>query len=279
MLARDECGVRPLHVLHSDAGLIAASEIWPLVGCLEGPLEIDREAFAHLLAFQFLPPGRTLFRSIASVRPGEALLYDGNARAVGRETIRFAGRGSGEADLGRALREAAALQGPREFRAAVFLSGGIDSSAVAGLLAEVGPSSRSRDHRLVPGRRSRAGREAARARRRGRARDPAARSPDPRRRRARGDAGARARARRAARRTGGLAQLLLARAAAEEGVRIVYSGEGGDELFGGYERHRLLQEIEAKAALDPHARVPAARAQDGGRPGSRSPRRSSAAAT
>jgi asparagine synthase (glutamine-hydrolysing) len=248
-LARDEAGIRPLHVLANEDGLLASSEIWPLVASLPSPPELDQDAVAHLLAFQFLPAGKTLFRGIEPVLPGEARLYDPMGRCVRRDRVRFdAGPGT---DLAAALREAAALQGRRAPKAAVFLSGGLDSSAVAGLLAEVGrppdvaftgwfpEGDVAHDERphasavaaelgiplvLVPVR--------------------AADALDvfPALVRALGGplAG-----------PGGLAQFLIARTAAAHGVRVVYSGEGGDELFGGYERHRILQQIESRAAVDP----------------------------
>jgi asparagine synthase (glutamine-hydrolysing) len=126
MLARDEHGVRPLHVAAVPGGMLAASEIWPLVACLDGEPRLDGRALAHLLAFQFLPPGRTAFRDIASVRPGEVLVFDEAGRPVVQKRVCYAAPGAAPGDLGRALREAAILQGARSHRAAVFLSGGVD---------------------------------------------------------------------------------------------------------------------------------------------------------
>jgi asparagine synthase (glutamine-hydrolysing) len=263
-LARDAQGIRPLHVVSRPAGLVAASEIWPLLAELEGPPALDGAAVAHLLAFQFLPPGRTLFEAVTPVRPGEILLYDASARLVRREPLRFAGAGRDPAELSAALREAAALQGPRACRSAVFLSGGLDSSGVAGLLAEAGhppdlavtgwfpegdPALDERPHA-----------RAVAAELRLPLAEVPIRAADaleifPALVRALGGplAG-----------PGAMAQFLLARFASEDGVRVVYSGEGGDELFGGYERHRLLQQIEAGAPPEPlPGYAPMARAMAG----------------
>jgi len=133
----------------------------------------------------------------------------------------------------------------------VFLSGGIDSSAVAGLLAEVGhPPDLAITGWFPDGDHAHDERPHARAVAAElglpllevpiRAQDALEALPALVRALGGPLAG-----------PGGLAQLHLARIAAQENVRVVYTGEGGDEMFGGYERHRLLQQIDGGSVADP----------------------------
>ncbi len=241
ILSRDEVGVRQLYVLESPSGILAASEPWPLLkraGCAP---QIDRRALAHLLAFQFLPRDATLFRGLRPVVPGETWLVGGDsARAVVRYPVRYTG--PSEIDLSSALRSTARLQGPTAQRSAVFLSGGLDSSAVAGLLCAAGTPPSLAIVGFFPDAPHLDERPHARAVARELGLDlvevPITADDA-------WDAFASV-----VRRLGGpqagpgaLAQFVLAREAARLGVKVVFTGTGGDELFGGYERHRILQRL------------------------------------
>ncbi len=245
-LARDPFGVRPLFVSEGRFGLRAASEPWPLIEALGPDAVLDPSAVGHLLAFQFQPTDRGLVRGVDPVPAGVSLQFesegDGRIRAGRPTSVSYTG--PIESDLGPELRRAAALQGPCRLRTGVFLSGGLDSSAVAGLLnasgarpnvafvgwfPEAGPALDERPH----------------------ARAVARELGIPLREVAITAADALAFLPRAALALGGpsagpgsLSAFVLARAAADDGVGVVFTGQGGDELFGGYERHRILSALE-----------------------------------
>lgn len=245
-LARDPFGVRPLYVSQGAFGFRAASEPWPLIESLGADAILDAGSVGHLLAFQFQPTDRGLVRGVDPTPPGVALRFavTPDGRIHRGEAIRIPYVGTSETDLGSALRRAAALQGPCRLRTGIFLSGGLDSSAVAGLLTaagarpdvafvgyfpEAGPALDERPHaRAVARELGIPLREIA---------VTAADALDflPRAVRALGGPAAG---------PGSVSAFVLARAAAADGVGVVFTGQGGDELFGGYERHRVL------AALD-----------------------------
>lgn len=237
LLARDEVGVRPLFVREVPGGVLAASEVGPLLR--RGAPDRDEVAWDHLLAFQFWPPGRTPWAGVQEVEPGTWHRYRAGPRGCLHTRGRLACK-DGEADLESAAAAAFALQAPCPQPAGLSLSGGLDSSAVLGGLVGEGRPPALAAVGWFPG-------------------APPALDERPRARAAAREAGVpllevpitpeawvEAWPRVVAALGGPLAgpgavsQWLVARALGREGVRVVYSGQGGDELFGGYERHRLL---------------------------------------
>jgi asparagine synthase (glutamine-hydrolysing) len=240
LVARDEVGVRPLFISTQGPDLLVASEI-PALEAAAGGFDGDLEAWAHLLAFQFRPRAATLHAGIGSLPPGTWRRYGlrgGRAVAIAEGSFRY--EGPRARDLGALLEEAIALQAPKGHPSALLLSGGVDSSAVGALLAaaggkpdfavvgwfpEAGPDLDERPH----------AREVAAELRLPLLEVPiladAHQDAEARLIRALGgpEAG-----------PGGASVQLLVESAAREGARILYTGQGGDELFGGYERHRQL---------------------------------------
>ncbi|HYC79330.1 MAG TPA: asparagine synthase-related protein [Planctomycetota bacterium] len=252
VLARDPWGVRPLYVSADARGVAAASEPWPLFEASGAAARLDEAALAHLLAFQFPPPDRTLLRGVRPLAPGAVRRFRATAAGIVEAAAgRTAYAGPSEADLAAALRSAARLQGPATRRTAIFLSGGLDSSAVLGLLREAGCAPDLAFVGWFPeagaGLDERPHARAVAAACRVplvevpiRAVDALEALPGVLRALGGPTAG-----------PGSLSAAVLARAARDHGVDVVFTGQGGDELYGGYERHRLLAALDRGEPLAP----------------------------
>ena len=138
VLARDPYGIKPLYYRRAD-GLEFASELRALP---RG--EIDLDAVEAFLAFNAIPAPLTIFRDARKLPPGHLLIWDN-----GREEIRrFARpapaaaadvRGEGEAklveELRARLRDSVRAHLVSDVPVGVLLSGGIDSATLAALAA------------------------------------------------------------------------------------------------------------------------------------------------
>lgn len=71
-LARDRFGEKPLYYYVDDGTLVFASEIKAILEIVS-PLEIDLDNIASFLRFQYSEPGKTAFASIRQVLPGHFL--------------------------------------------------------------------------------------------------------------------------------------------------------------------------------------------------------------
>lgn len=143
--ARDRFGVKPLCFAETAEGWRVASEAKALFALGMTPAW-DHEALFHALSTQYLPPDRTLFQGVRQVPPGHALVIEG-----GRASLRqwwdldYPEAGPDAPDpardqahleaFGAALEEATRLRLHGAARPAFHLSGGLDSSAVAALAA------------------------------------------------------------------------------------------------------------------------------------------------
>lgn len=141
LLARDGLGVKPLYWHQGPAGFLFASELKAL---LEHPgldRELDPEAAHHYLSFLWCPAPLTMFKRVRKLEPGQAMaIREGRiARQWYYYDLPYRAPGPGaqpsDEEAVRKVGEAVAVAVERQMVADVpvgaFLSGGLDSSAVA----------------------------------------------------------------------------------------------------------------------------------------------------
>ena len=143
LLARDPLGIKPLYVAWHPEGrgrwsLIFASELRALLASgLLGRPRLNPAAVASVVWNGFTVAPETAVLGVQSLWPGESLQIDGAGRLLQRQdywTI-AAPRGPAltEAEFEGVLRETVRLHLASDVPLGVFLSGGVDSSAVANL--------------------------------------------------------------------------------------------------------------------------------------------------
>jgi asparagine synthase (glutamine-hydrolysing) len=142
LLARDRAGIKPLHYVERQGRLYFGSEIKSLIAAGAVEREIDLEALDHYLSFLYAPRDRSLFKGVRKLPPGHVLRWQaGRAHAspYWQIGIEEPFRGSLD-DAAAALRDVLADSVRAHMVADVplgaFLSGGVDSSIVVGLMAE-----------------------------------------------------------------------------------------------------------------------------------------------
>jgi asparagine synthase (glutamine-hydrolysing) len=140
VLARDRYGIKPLYYRTSREGLQFASELRALP---RG--EIDLDALEAFLAFNSVPGPLTIFRDVRKLPPGHVLVWEGGEARVERYA-RPAPAPAGELregdeaelieELRARLRDSVRAHLVADVPVGVLLSGGIDSSALAALAAQ-----------------------------------------------------------------------------------------------------------------------------------------------
>ncbi len=246
MLARDPLGVKPLYWTRVGDRLLFASELQALLTDPSVPRELDLDGLGRYLALGFVPGEATVFRGIHKLRPGCRLVANTSDVHIERYWA-WPDFTPDPALAGQSLDALADQVGERlsastqamllsDRPVGVLLSGGVDSSLLVALLPEhVRRETRTfaigfeggghHDERAYA--REVATRFGTKHHESTVAVDLAAELPrviamldepcaDP----------------------AAVPAHLVARAAAEH-VTVVLSGTGGDELFGGYRRHRL----------------------------------------
>lgn len=143
-LARDRTGVKPLLYAPLDQGVAFASEMRPLRRVLPGRERIDRHAVAQLLMMGFMVAPRTIFHDVQRLRPGWLLQWR-DGRIELRQWLPDPPTQPGTTDereaatrLRDTLRDAVALRMLADVPVGLFLSGGIDSSVITAVAAQLG---------------------------------------------------------------------------------------------------------------------------------------------
>ena len=142
-LARDPMGVKPLYFGTFREYFLFASEVRTLLGTGLISRRIDRAGLANYLTFGSLYDPITLLEGVAALRPGHYLIWEkGETREVRYWELADAsdGRCSDASDLQlrSEINEAVRRQLLSDVPVGVFLSGGIDSSALVAMLAQNG---------------------------------------------------------------------------------------------------------------------------------------------
>lgn len=143
-LARDRVGIRPLHYTVHDGRLIFASEIKGIFAVPQVPRRIDPEALDQVFAFWTVLPGRTAFQGICELPPGHYMkVSKGNVTMRRYWDVPVRPR-SEQTDLpvdeiaktvGDLLTDAVRLRLRADVPVGCYLSGGLDSSGIAALTA------------------------------------------------------------------------------------------------------------------------------------------------
>jgi asparagine synthase (glutamine-hydrolysing) len=145
-LARDRLGIKPLfYALLPGGEFVFGSELKVLKQHPALPRRVDARAVEEYFALGYVPEPRTIFRDVCKLPPGHTLLLE-RGRPVPPSRafwdLRFAPAASGDqASLGAALiermREAVDIRLVAEVPLGAFLSGGVDSSAVVAMMAQL----------------------------------------------------------------------------------------------------------------------------------------------
>ncbi len=253
LLARDRLGKKPLVYCAWSGGFAFASELQGLVAHPGVPRRVALEAIHQYLTYQYVPAPLTAFQDVLKLPPAHRLVWERERIRVERfwsprsQPPLVIEEAEAAAELRRLLGEAVRLRLMSEVPLGAFLSGGVDSSSVVALMAEHGrvktfsigfeeqdfselPYARlvaqrydTEHHELIV--------------------RPDAAEVLPRLVRHYGEPYADSSA---------LPTYYLARMTREH-VTVALNGDGGDELFAGYDRYRALP-IYAAAARLPRVR-------------------------
>ena len=146
--ARDRFGIKPLYLARPGGGLAVASELRTLLRVPGVGRTVDRQSLFHYLSLRFVPGERSILEGVTRLLPGHCFSYDLARRELRSERwydLRFRpehglAREEWAQRIRAELRAAVDRWSLSDVPVACSLSGGLDSSAVVGLLAETGRS-------------------------------------------------------------------------------------------------------------------------------------------
>ncbi|PYP78197.1 MAG: asparagine synthase (glutamine-hydrolyzing) [Gemmatimonadetes bacterium] len=148
LIARDRVGIKPLYVWEHAGGLAFASELRSLIAMPEFTAVVCPQAVAQYLTFGYVPESHCIFDGVRKLPPGHRLTWEpGSAPRIDAYWSPLRAERTETRDeeaiesLRALLRESVALHLESDVPLGAFLSGGTDSSAVVAQMA-----------RLVPGR-------------------------------------------------------------------------------------------------------------------------------
>lgn len=143
-LARDPFGIKPLYYRHDGPRLLFASELNPLLASGVFSTEIDPTALSEYLAWLAVPAPRTIYRGIFSLRPGECATFRRSElsihaawsfRSIPTAASPCRSRADFERELRSRLEDSIRAHVIADVPVGAFLSGGLDSAAIAGLMS------------------------------------------------------------------------------------------------------------------------------------------------
>src|SRR5690348_5621830 len=142
VLARDRLGIKPLYYVQANGSFLFASEVKALLEHPDVAAGLDLNALDLYLSFRYVPGPQTLFRGIKKLPPGHLLVLEDGQVQVRRYWELVLGDYRPAVNLDEAVEEFGALLQETVRRhlisdvpVGMLLSGGLDSSAVAALMA------------------------------------------------------------------------------------------------------------------------------------------------
>ena len=148
VIGRDRLGKKPLFYWSSGGRLAFGSEIKALLAEPSVPCRLDEGAIPAYLTFGYVPTPRTFFDGIRSLPPGHVLTFEpGGDPSIERywepplirptDSVLDVSLADAAREVRALLREAVRRRLVSDVPVGAFLSGGIDSTTVVGLMAEL----------------------------------------------------------------------------------------------------------------------------------------------
>ena len=140
VLARDRFGIKPLHWARVPDGLAFASELKALLPAPGFSREVDPDAVEAFLAFNSIPAPLTIYKAARKLEPGHYLVWEEGSDAVrieryARPSPARTPEAATPAEVLETLRDSVRAHLVSDVPVGVLLSGGVDSSALAALAA------------------------------------------------------------------------------------------------------------------------------------------------
>ena len=142
-LARDRLGIKPLYYTLTPDGLVFGSEVKALLAVSGRRPQVELDMLDAYMSVGYVPTERTLFQGIEKLQPGWCLRLDRDGLKLRQYwDLEIAPEDLSEEECVRQatelLRDSVRLQLRSDVPLGVFLSGGVDSSAVVALMHEMG---------------------------------------------------------------------------------------------------------------------------------------------
>ncbi|MBD2577767.1 asparagine synthase (glutamine-hydrolyzing) [Oscillatoria sp. FACHB-1406] len=148
IVARDRLGIKPLYYTLHDNAFLFGSELKTLLAYPGTSRNVDLFALNEYLSFEYIPTPRTIFQNIAKLPPGHALSYSQGDLKIWQywdvnlarsENLQPKPAQEYELELLEILRSSIRKEMVSDVPVGVLLSGGLDSTTVAALMAEAAP--------------------------------------------------------------------------------------------------------------------------------------------
>lgn len=141
-LARDRLGIKPLYYYHDQKKFIFSSEIKSILLDKTIKKEIDDESMYYFLGYEYVPAPRTMFKGINKLMPGHTLIYkDGEITINKYWNLTFSNKIYDEKYFSKKiydlLEESIRMRLMSDVPLGAFLSGGVDSSSIVGLMSQM----------------------------------------------------------------------------------------------------------------------------------------------
>ena len=143
LVARDRIGIKPMYYATDNGRLYFGSELKSLLEAPGLPRDLDAAALDHYLSFLYTPGDGSIFKSVRKLPPGHLMTWQDGRLTIEQYwqmpvTETFTGsEDEAIAQLRAVLSDAVRSHMISDVPLGAFLSGGVDSSLVVGLMSEL----------------------------------------------------------------------------------------------------------------------------------------------
>ena len=137
-IARDYFGDKPLHYQHSEKGLIWASELKSIISVLDKKPEIDNTGLNLYFQLTYIPAPFTVYKGISKLESNSFIEYDVNTNAlkiheihsenIEKQQVSF---DEAKENVRKLVEESVSSRSVSDVSLGAFLSGGVDSSIIS----------------------------------------------------------------------------------------------------------------------------------------------------